>query len=119
MSELQRWAAVASSTLQGPLSERGRSNLPPCKLALLLLIFICVAIAALLQTSYELAVVGADDKVQIRSVKAGDRLGMLWVIEDGLKPDDRVIVEGSQRVRDGQIVKPVPWTRPAGLLTPK
>jgi membrane fusion protein, multidrug efflux system len=72
-----------------------------------------------LQTSYELAVVGADDKVQIRSVKAGDRLGMLWVIEDGLKPDDRVIVEGSQRVRDGQIVKPVPWTRPAGLLTPK
>jgi len=49
-----------------------------------------------LQTSYELAVVGADDKVQIRSVKAGDRVGMLWVIEDGLKPDDRVIVEGSQ-----------------------
>ena len=71
-----------------------------------------------LQTSYELAVVGADNKVRIRTVKVGDRIGMLWVIEDGLKPDDRVIVEGSQKVRDGQIVKQEPWTRPAGILAP-
>jgi membrane fusion protein, multidrug efflux system len=71
-----------------------------------------------LQTSYEIAVVGADNKVQIRTVKVGDRVGMLWVIEDGLKPDDRVIVEGSQKVRDGQIVKPAPWTRPAFILPP-
>jgi membrane fusion protein, multidrug efflux system len=69
-----------------------------------------------LQTSYELAVVGADNKVQIRTVKAGDRVGMLWVIEDGLKPDDRVIVEGFQKVRDGQTIKPAPWTRPADIL---
>jgi membrane fusion protein (multidrug efflux system) len=55
-------------------------------------------------------VVGADDKVQIRSVKVGDRVGSLWVIEDGLKPGDRIIVEGMQKVRDGQTVKPMPWT---------
>ena len=72
-----------------------------------------------LQTSYELAVVGADNKVQIRSIKVGERVGMLWAVEDGLKRDDRVIVEGSQKVHDGQIVKPVPWTRPADILPPK
>jgi membrane fusion protein (multidrug efflux system) len=55
-------------------------------------------------------VVGGDDKVQIRSVKVGDRVGSLWVIEDGLKPGDRIIVEGMQKVRDGQTVKPMPWT---------
>jgi membrane fusion protein, multidrug efflux system len=66
-----------------------------------------------LQTSYEVAVVGGDDKVEIRSVKVGDRVGTLWVIEEGLKPDDRVVVEGVQKVRDGQVVKPLPWTPPA------
>jgi membrane fusion protein, multidrug efflux system len=63
-----------------------------------------------LQTSYEVAVVGGDNKVQIRSVHVGDRVGSLWVIEDGLKPGDRIIVEGMQKVRDGQTVKPMPWT---------
>ena len=63
-----------------------------------------------LQTSYEVALVNADDKVEIRSVKVGDRVGSLWVIEDGIKPGDRVIVEGGQKVRDGQLVKPMPWT---------
>jgi membrane fusion protein, multidrug efflux system len=63
-----------------------------------------------LQTSYEVAVVSGDNKVQIRSVNVGDRVGSLWVIEDGLKPGDRVIVEGMQKVRDGQTVKPMPWT---------
>jgi len=66
-----------------------------------------------LQTGYELAVVTADNKVDIRSVKVGERVGMLWLIEDGLKPDDRVVVEGVQKVRDGQVVKPMPWTPPA------
>ena len=65
-----------------------------------------------LQTSYEVAVVTDDNKVQIRSVKVGERVGSLWVIEDGLKPGDRVIVEGMQKVRDGQTVKPMPWTSP-------
>jgi membrane fusion protein, multidrug efflux system len=67
-----------------------------------------------LQTSDEIAIVGADNKVAIRSVKVGDRVGGLWVIEEGIKLGDRVIVEGAQKVRDGQVVKPMPWT-PAAL----
>jgi len=63
-----------------------------------------------LQTSYEVAVVGGENKVEIRSVKVGERVGALWAIEEGIKPGDRVIVEGAQKVRDGQVVKPVPWT---------
>jgi RND family efflux transporter MFP subunit len=63
-----------------------------------------------LQTSDEVAVVNGDDKVEIRSVKVGDKVGSLWVIEDGIKPGDRVIVEGAQKVRDGQLVQPMPWT---------
>ena len=63
-----------------------------------------------LQTSYEVAVVGAENKVQIRSVKVGDRVGMLWAIEEGVQPGDRVIVEGAQKVHDGQLVKPITWT---------
>jgi membrane fusion protein (multidrug efflux system) len=65
-----------------------------------------------LQTSYEVALVGQENKVEIRSVKVGDRVGPLWVIEEGIKPGDRVIVEGAQKVRDGQLIKPTPWTRP-------
>lgn len=63
-----------------------------------------------LQTSYAVAIVGADNKVQIRSVKVGDRVGTLWAIEEGIKPGDRVIVEGLQKVRDGQLVQPMPWS---------
>ncbi len=63
-----------------------------------------------LQTSYEVAVVGGDNRVEKRSVTVGERVGSLWVIEDGLKPGDRIIVEGMQKVRDGQTIKPMPWT---------
>jgi membrane fusion protein (multidrug efflux system) len=66
-----------------------------------------------LQTSYEVAVVGGENKVQIRSVKVGDRVGMLWAIEEGIRPGDRIIVEGAQKVREGQLVKPMPWTSSA------
>jgi len=62
-----------------------------------------------LQTSYELAVVGPENKAEIRSVNVGDQIGSLWVIEDGIKPGDRIIVEGGQKVRDGEQVKAMPW----------
>jgi membrane fusion protein, multidrug efflux system len=64
-----------------------------------------------LQTSYEVAVVGADNRAEVRSVKVGEFFGSLWVIEDGLKPGERVVVEGLQKVRDGQLVKPMPWSK--------
>jgi len=61
-----------------------------------------------LQNLYNLAVVGADNKVSFRTVKVGRRQDSLWVIEEGLKPGERVIVEGLQRVREGALVNPKP-----------
>lgn len=65
-----------------------------------------------LQASYEVAVVDGANRAEIRPVKVGEKVGSLWVIEDGLKVGDRVVVEGMQRIRDGQMVKPVAWTAP-------
>jgi membrane fusion protein (multidrug efflux system) len=59
-----------------------------------------------LQGSYQVAVVGPDNKVTIKVVKTGPVEGNLWVIEEGLKPGDRIIVEGLQRVRSGMTVNP-------------
>ena len=61
-----------------------------------------------LQNLYSLAVVGPDNKVTFRNVKVGPRVDSLWVIEEGLKPGERVIVEGLQRVREGAVVAPKP-----------
>jgi|WetSurMetagenome_2_1015567.scaffolds.fasta_scaffold258108_1 membrane fusion protein, multidrug efflux system len=61
-----------------------------------------------LQDRYTVMVVDADNKVSVRSVKVGPRVGDLWVIDEGLKSGERVVVEGVQRVRDGMTVKAVP-----------
>lgn len=58
-----------------------------------------------LQGSYEVAVVGSDNKVTIRPVKVGERVDALWILESGVKPGELVIVEGLQKVRDGATVK--------------
>ena len=52
--------------------------------------------------------VGTDNKVAFRNVKVGPRVDSLWVIEEGLKPGEKVVVEGLQRVRDGITVTPKP-----------
>jgi len=62
-----------------------------------------------LQGSYQVAVVGGDNRVEIRTVKVGDRTGALWVIEDGLKAGESVVVEGLQRVQPGAAVNPKPY----------
>jgi len=59
-----------------------------------------------LQGGFQVAVVGPDNKVSIRNVKAGERVGSQWVIAEGLKPGERVVVEGVQKVREGQVVTP-------------
>ena len=59
-----------------------------------------------LQGTFQLAVVGTDNKVSMRTVKAGARVGNLWVIDEGLAPGERVVVEGLQKVRDGVTVNP-------------
>jgi RND family efflux transporter MFP subunit len=61
-----------------------------------------------LQGSYQVAVVGNDDKVSIRPVTVGERVGKLWIVNDGVKAGERVVVEGLMKVRDGAPVKPVP-----------
>jgi membrane fusion protein, multidrug efflux system len=60
-----------------------------------------------LQGTYSIAVVGADNKVTLRPVQMGDRVGSLWVVESGLKAGEKIIVEGLQKVRDGVTVTPV------------
>jgi membrane fusion protein (multidrug efflux system) len=66
-----------------------------------------------LQGNYQLAVVNSDKKVEIRSVKVGERAGTEWIIEDGLKPGENVIAEGLQKVQAGMIVNPRPSEAPA------
>lgn len=63
-----------------------------------------------LQGGYQIAVLGADRKVNIRPVKAGEKVGTMWVIESGLNPGDQVVVEGTgnQFVKDGTVVVPKP-----------
>lgn len=66
-----------------------------------------------LQGNYQVAVVGNDNKVTIRSVKVGDQTGSMWIINEGLQAGERVIVEGVQKVRDGVAVKPTLVAAPA------
>src|SRR5215469_1981324 len=62
-----------------------------------------------LQGGYQVAVVGADNKVSIQTVRVGDRVGSAWIISEGLKPGERVVAEGVQKVRPGVQVKPTPF----------
>jgi RND family efflux transporter MFP subunit len=63
-----------------------------------------------LQGNYQVAVVNAQNKVAIVNVKPGERLGTQWVIDEGLKPGDRVVAEGVQKVGPGATVVPQPST---------
>ncbi len=57
------------------------------------------------------ALIGADDKISIRPVTVGETIGDQWIIEGpGLKAGDRIVAEGIQKVRDGVLVKPIPFT---------
>ena len=66
-----------------------------------------------LQGNYQVVVVDQDNKASIRPVKMGERIDSLWEVTDGLKPGDRVIVQGWQKVREGSTVTPKEWTPPA------
>jgi membrane fusion protein (multidrug efflux system) len=62
-----------------------------------------------LQGGYQVAVVGGDDKVSIRTVTVGERVGTDWIIADGLKQGERAVAEGVQKVRPGMQVNPKPF----------
>src|SRR6478752_6848047 len=61
-----------------------------------------------LQGSYQVSVVGEDNKVSIRPITVGERVGKFWIVNQGVKAGERVVVEGLMKVRDGAPVKPVP-----------
>src|SRR5215468_1426874 len=62
-----------------------------------------------LQGSYQIAVVDSENKINVRTVKVGERVGTMWVISEGLHPGERVVVEGLQKVRPGMAVHPTPF----------
>ncbi len=64
-----------------------------------------------LQGSYQVAVVGADNKIEMRTVKVGERSGTQWIIEDGLKAGETVVVEGTQKIKPGAVVNPKTYAK--------
>ncbi len=62
-----------------------------------------------LQGRYQIAVVDSENKINIRTVKVGERVGTMWIIDEGLHPGERVVVEGLQKVRPGMTVHPTPF----------
>ena len=65
-----------------------------------------------LQGNFQVIVVGADNKAEIRPVKPGRRIEQRWIIEEGPKPGERIVVEGTMKARAGMPVNPRPWTPP-------
>jgi len=72
-----------------------------------------------LQGSYQAAVVDENNKVSIRPVKMGERIGAMWEVTEGLKPGDRVVVQGLQKAREGSTVAAKNWTPPPDALVSK
>jgi membrane fusion protein (multidrug efflux system) len=60
------------------------------------------------QGSYQVAVVDSDHKVNMRVVKPGETLGTMWVIDEGLKPGEQVVVEGLAKLKEGTLVTAKP-----------
>jgi len=71
-----------------------------------------------LQGTYTVVVVGEGDKVETRKVKPGQKVGNQWIIQEGLKGGERVVVEGFQRLRDGMTVVPKPADAAAAPASP-
>ncbi len=70
------------------------------------------------QSAYQVVVIGPDNKASFRPIKVGERVGQKWIVREGLKPDEKVVVQGFMKVRDGMTVnaKPYVQTASAGSL---
>lgn len=71
-----------------------------------------------LQGTYQVVIVGLENKAEIRPVKVGRRVGHMWIINEGLKSGERIVVEGVQKARTGVTLNPKPWIAPAPSPTP-
>jgi membrane fusion protein (multidrug efflux system) len=65
------------------------------------------------QGEYQVVVLSADNKAEFRSVKVGERSGSDWIITQGLKPNERIVVEGFQKLRNGTPVEAKPYSAAA------
>jgi membrane fusion protein (multidrug efflux system) len=65
-----------------------------------------------LQGTYQVLVIGETNQVHVQSVKVGDQIGGGWIVESGLKPGDRVVVEGLQKAKEGTVVTPKSYAGP-------
>src|SRR5215471_3411627 len=70
-----------------------------------------------LQGSFRVRVVGKDNIVTTRTVTPGERIGSRWIVEQGLDPGARVVVEGAA-TRDGTVVNPKPFVPPPAAAGP-
>ncbi len=61
------------------------------------------------QGTYQVTVIGADKRAQLRTVEVGPRVGPLWVITTGLKPGERVVAVGAEKAKEGELVNPTPY----------
>jgi membrane fusion protein (multidrug efflux system) len=62
-----------------------------------------------LQGVFQLAIVDAQSKVHIKTVQPGAQIGREWLIDSGLEANDRVIVEGTQKIKEGTVVETEPF----------
>ena len=61
------------------------------------------------QGTYQVTIVGADNRAQLRTVEVGPRVGTHWVITKGLKPGERVVAVGAEKAKEGELVNPAPY----------
>lgn len=72
-----------------------------------------------MQQGYQVAVVGPDNRIEIRQVKPAERVGELWVIDSGIKAGERIVAEGVQKVKQGMAVNPQPFVPPTHTGSPE
>ena len=61
------------------------------------------------QGTYQVTVISADNRAQLRTVQIGPRVGTLWVITKGLKPGEPVVAVGADKAKEGEVVNPTPY----------
>jgi len=61
------------------------------------------------QGTYQVTVIGTDNRAQLRTVQVGPREGTFWVITKGLKPGERVVAVGAEKAKEGELVNPTPY----------
>jgi membrane fusion protein (multidrug efflux system) len=61
------------------------------------------------QGTYQVTVIGPDNRAQLRTVEVGPKVDTLWVITSGLKPAERVVAVGAEKTKEGELVNPKPY----------